>query len=177
MPLESQAALETAVCDALRTSLSYRNEQCRRTFDGRPWPSAGDSFLAVWSGGGRDSFREQDNHLDEEFRFSLTLTLRTGKYPFDRMVEPRDDLEQRFNRIVELLHTDTFGWSVLRAANALAGFDGSGQPIGFRRAMRWLGTEDVQEQSGKWFNAQGDKTCGLSQTCHFGRVLRFRKTG
>ena len=177
MPLlEPQAALETAVVNAvLAGGLGYLAPQVVRTFDGRPPPSCGPIFLAVWSGGGRRRGNSSDG-LDQYFGVNVTLTLRTVQ-PFDRSIRHRDDVENRLNDVVALVHQDRYAHSIILAANAMAGYRQASvvdptKHVGFCQALGWAGTDDCREVGGEWFLSQSAKHAGVTQTAHFDGARR-----
>jgi len=174
MALQPQAALETAVRNAIRTSLEYPDAQCQRTHAGMPHPRAGNVFVSVWYDGQRDS--EMRTCLNEVFGVYVTVTVRAVQ-PFDRWVIHRDDLEARLNAIKALLHADSYNFAISRAAAVLAEFDGTGQAVGFREALWFRGFDAVQEVGPDWFSASIDGPnvpVGLAQRARFGGARRVQ---
>lgn len=170
MALEPQAALETAVRDAIRSTLGYTQRDCERMYDGRPAPTAGDWFVSVWSPSGRSS--SSRTCLDEQFSVHVTLTARVA-LPYDRRLRIRDELERRINAIRALIHKDNLNWSILRAANTLADLSHTNntKSVGFCESLMLEGLDPLQEVGGDWFSASGSQApsiTGLVQTARFG---------
>ena len=177
MALEPQAALETAVRDAIRTTLGVSRAMCDRMFDGRPPPSCGPIFVAVWSGGRRSQGKAGRTALDQMFTVAVTITARINR-PFDRQVIHRDEIEKRMNAIVALIHLDTWNQSVINASNTLAAYRASNPggilPVGFSEALAWESTEDVRQVDGSWFMAEPEKLAGIAQTAHFAKARHIQ---
>lgn len=170
--LQPQAALETAIRNALRTTLVYRAEQCDRTLDARPSLMCPPLFVGVWSEGERNS--TMPTCLNEEFGVNVTVTIRSN-LPYDRMLTERDAIEYELNRIRALIHGDVYNHAILNAANVLADLGtGATQHIGFTKALRFLRFEPISIVDGRWFQAEAEEFAGLSQTARFGGAQRVQ---
>ncbi len=177
-PLEPQDALEAAVVNVILASGApgggeYPVSQVKQMFDGQPEPRAGNIFISVWHDGRRAS--EMRTCLNEVFGVYVTLTIRCTQ-PFDRWLLHRQDLEKRLNTIRALIHRDSLNFFICRAAAALAGYDGTGQPVGFREALAFDGFDPIEVQGPSWFSAEPDdaRGVGLSQRARFGKARRVQ---
>lgn len=191
MPLQPQAALETAVLDALRTAtdadpagLGYTSAFSGRSVDGRPAPLCGEYYAAVWHDGSRQAGRGVLTSLDEVHGVYVTLTVRTGRLPWDRWAELRDRLESLANAVQRLVHSDAWGYRIVGAANTLAGYRDAGTPganvaaAGFAEPLRWEGTDAVSPEGPDHFHADLSRPSaadvGLSQRVRFGGCRRVQ---
>lgn len=183
--MEPQAALETAVLNALKNSshTCIRNAQIARMCDGRPRPVCGNVFISVWSDGSRNGDVQRRTMLPEIMGVKVTATVRF-LVPFDRRVKHRDDLEEILNRVVEVVHKDLYDHAILNAANDLASLEApdpaSQLPAGLVEALTFMNYEPVMEVGPDWFftnmEVQGfsEKDFGLAQTVNFGQAARYR---
>lgn len=172
--LQPQAALETAVRDALKAALSLTDRDCGRTFNGQPPPACGQRYLAVWSPAGRDS--QSRTSLDEVFKVHVTVTIRATGTTYDRWLRHRDDLEKLLNQARAAVHLDVLDHRISRAANALAGLDSPAATahVGFREALAYVGLDDWQVVTGRWFQAAQEDLAGLAQTLRFSKSRRVQ---
>lgn len=179
MPLEPQAAIESAVTTLLTTAvigggLGWDTKFCKRMLDGQPPPLCGPWFASVWHDGSRQAGPTGNVNLDEIHAFSVTVTVRLVQ-PFDRWVQHRDELETKVNDLRALIFTDRLNHVIINAANTLAGFRAANVPdgtnwVGFCEALKWESCEPIQEVGPEWFHAnvdQGDRNCGLAQRVRF----------
>jgi hypothetical protein len=181
--LQPQAALETAVRDAIRVQLGYNVQNCDRTFDDTPHPRAGMFFVAVWSPGGRTNGKGRRVALDQIHNVKVTVFARINR-PFDRLVQHRDEVEARMNAIVALVHRDSLDHALIAAANVLAGYRPAytvtppepTHPVGFVEALAWERTEDIELVGGEALGLTG-KEAALSQTASFGSARRVQSQG
>jgi hypothetical protein len=180
MSLGEQAALETAVMNAIRAQLGYSNAQCARTPMGQPEPRCGNVFVSVWSHGGIGA--KSKMYYEAIFGVSVTVTIRFTQ-PWDRWVQHYDDLSQRVHAIHILIHTDIYNYSICRQADLLANFRPSGvpdlvRPAGFVEALWFQGADDRQTQGPDWFHANiespGKTDVGVSQELRFGGARRVQ---
>lgn len=176
MALEAQAALETAVVNAIRAAalggFTWTTKNSGRMYNGEPPPACGNYWLSVWSDNNRSS--KWRTALEEKFEVYVTLTVRAVQ-PWDRMVVHRDDLEAKLNRISALIHQDVWTYAISRAANTLAAYDGVSQVVGFREGLKFLRYDPIQEVGAAWFKSQlDDPRTGLAQTARFGDCLHVR---
>ena len=184
-PLQAQAALETAVVNALLAAppagLESPSAQCARMYNGQPPPKCGNVFLSVWYDGQRGT-DNQRTKLTELFGVYITLTLRFV-LPFDRWLRHRDDMEARMNAIKVLICQDTWNYSIINAANTLAGFRSSGtgdttKPVGWAEALVFQGFDAIQEVGPDWFHARvehaTEKDVGIAQRIKFGMARRVQ---
>lgn len=184
-PLNPQAALEQAVLAAVQTvasdGYSYDRVNSARMFDGQPPPRCGNVFLSVWYDGQRGTLGQR-TYLSELFGVYLTLTLRFVQ-PFDRWVHHRDDMEARANALKVLICQDTWNYSIISAANTLAGFRSSGgpnlgAPVGWCEPLVFQGFDPIQDVGADWFHADpgraGEKDVGIAQRIKFGMAKRIQ---
>lgn len=184
--LQPQAALEQATLNALLASGAPGGgvipaSQCSRMFDGQPPARCGTVFYAVWS----DAARRNEGHktsYSELFNVSITVTIRLAQ-PADRWLIHRDDLEARVNAAVFLIGQDQQNFSIVNAANALAGFRSSGGPAtgappGWVESLLFAGLEAVKVIGPDWFQAATDsdsgKPSGIAQRIRFEGARRIR---
>lgn len=172
--MECQAALETAVCNAIIAgAIGYDAKTCRRMWDGEPPPLMGQAFVSVWYDGQRTN-QAFKTSLDELFGVYVTITLRFVK-PFDQLVFHRDDMELRANAIRALVQKDAWDHRISRAANELAGFDGNNQPVGFRESLAFERFEPIQMVGPAWFKgAPAANDVGAAQLLRFGKSRRVQ---
>lgn len=179
----SQLAILKAVRDQLRLpvnggGLGYAAPQCEVQFNGQPPPNCGEVFVAVHPGGWR---AEEVEGLAEEFGVAVTVTVRVGKAPLDRMgpnalVGPTGEaLTQRLEAIRALLHMDKGAYPVLALANATIGSGANG----FVEPLRFLDGGTPQECGPDWFSTDWDgggrlPPVGIAQTLTFGRAKRYQ---
>jgi len=187
-PLQPQAALEQAVVNLLirpvevsKPGLGLAEAECGRTYDGQPPPRCGDVYYAVWSKSGRHSVQRHASGIEEVFTVLVTITLRTARYPFDRWLLPRDDLERRANAVVNLVATDALDYRISREADRLAGLDHGKsltRPIGFVEALNYEDMSDIEEVGPSWFHAESEsdvsEAVGITQMLRFGGNKRIR---
>ncbi len=194
--LAPQAALETAAVTGIIGSTpainpktgtafpSYTAKNVKRMFDERPGPLVANVFVSVWS----DNVRKNNPgrmQFDEEFHFSVTITIRTPVEHFDVWVHFRDELEARANAIRKTLGLDALDYVHTRAANTLAGYTMSVQdpdkPVGFVEAFGFLDMGPIQSCNLQHFQADLDEPpkidVGLRQTLNFGKSRRIQRFG
>lgn len=171
MSLEPQAAIESAVLRSIRSIPGGRftTKNSDRMYNGEPPPASGPFFVAVWSGGGRQS--TSDTSLTEVFRLAVTVTIRAEK-PWDRWLAMRDELERMLNLVRAVVHVDCLNNKIQREASALMAADGTDQRVGFRDRLMLEGFDDAQHVGCDWFKADpensGPGDAGLAQTARFG---------
>lgn len=184
--LSPQAALEQAVVNAIQAmtggDFTYATDAyCRRMYDGHPPPLMGNYFVSVWYDARRDSSAKR-TYLDELFGVYLTITLRFVQ-PFDRWLVHRDEMEARANALKVLICQDSYNYSIINAANILAGFRSSGQspasqPVGWCEALVFQGYDPMQEVGADWFRAHVNSTSlrdmGIAQRLKFGLARRVQ---
>lgn len=184
-------ALLFAVRDAIRAAgFGYGKAECEITDDdGHPPPRCGNTFVSVHAGRARSS---RDNQLFEEYDFSVTLTMRTGRVSIDRIGDqliarnvPRAPLGTRdgFNAKVEqlraLLHMN---WRVVvltsqtpSSANDNLSAWCTGQVYGFCEPMRYRGPDRIQDVGAEWFGADPEaEDFGLKAEMRFEGAKRFQ---
>jgi hypothetical protein len=196
-PLECQAALETAVVNAILAMTlpaalcpsgpapNYSRLTCGRSGAGEPRPWTGNLFVAVWHDGSRESKSREAMH--EIFGVSVTATVRMNG-PYDQLVTARDALESILNPIRAMIHYGiapggTQLANIVYNACQLAQLDPGGAyannaPPGFREALVFNRYDAVQEVGPDWFAAKvggaGFDVPGLKQTAHFGQASRVQ---
>lgn len=179
MPLPPQAALETAVLNAIRTAIpSYVARNSGRQKGPRPPASAptGELWLSVWHDGSLPA--SPRGALDLVHGVNVTLSVRVHLPP-DRDVAHRDELHARVAAVVALVHKDHRDFSIVNAAAVLADFDtGPTKPIGWREGLHFAGVDPVQEVGGEWYGADpAEPLAALAQTARFTGARRIQATG
>lgn len=174
----SLEALLIAARDRLRRRLGLDPAACEVTFDGRPFPHAGELFVAVHEGEWRadESVGAADLSLPEAFGVEVTVTVRCGAAPFDRigtevLAAARRGLLAVCRQAAVALH---MSYEVIEAANAELGTGANGlyHPLVFRDGGR------ATPRGPDWFGARGTKAnppCGLSRTLAFGGAQRAQR--
>lgn len=184
MPLEPQAALETAVLNLLQTSsgsggLGYTSANSGRLDKGMPPANCPPWFVCVWHDGSRQAGPNARVCLDEYHAVFVTITVQLS-LPWDRWTTHRDALEAKVNDIRALVGKDAYNHVIVNAANTLAGYrtsqtpDGSSR-VGFCEALAFAGADAIVEAGPDWFHAAVDSRpdlCGLYQTLRFDRCRR-----
>lgn len=190
----SQRALLLAVRDRLRDApanggLGFVAAECEVMFDGQPPPICGERFSAIWPGEWTGHYVEG---ADEMLGVNVTVTLRVGKVPRDRMgvnalVGPTgQNLDQLLESIRAKLHmdpgprtaTDARNYPVLTMANAyitalLGPNNGFVEPLQFQNGGR------PEPKGPEWFEAASDvegatPPVGIAQTLSFGGARRLQ---
>lgn len=151
----SMEALLLAVRDRLRTECDYADAQCDVQPDGRVPPPAGQVYVSVHPAGFRNT-AEYDLGLDEAYDVTVTLTMRAGWLPRDRVgtqqtARPSAGLYARAAAIRAALH---MAYAVTAAANEAIGDDENG----FVEPLRFSSCSAPQEKGPEWFGAEGDAT-------------------
>lgn len=186
--LQPQAALEQAMVNLLlrptevdKPGLGLPQAMCGRTYDGQPPPRCGDVYYAVWSKSGRHGVVRHAVGIEEVYTVLVTITLRTSRYPFDRWLVPRDDLEARANAVTNLVAKDALDYRISKEADRLAGLDHGrsvSRPIGFVEALNYEDMGDIEEVGPPWFHAESEsdaaEAVGITQVLRFGGNKRIR---
>lgn len=156
-------ALLHAVKDNLRREVpGWTPANCEVMADGQPPPYSGDWFAAIHQAGSRSTMM---NALDERFDFSVTLTVKVGGVPLDRVgnkllaVPLARDLalktgwNARAEQIRAFLH---MAWGVLQEANTLLStWEPGNIPVyGFCEPAHFAGMDMPYLVGGEWFAAQ-----------------------
>lgn len=186
-------ALLLAVRDRLKQGLAdgglaYTAAECEVMFDGQPPPRCGELFVAIhegyWLPGPPD---EDDGSLTELCGVDVTVTVRTGKVPFDRLGTDAycgpagQSLEERCRAIIAKLHKDPgpraagnpAHYPVLATANATIGAGENG----FIEPLVFIKPGKVTPRGPAWFSSDlpdGQAPSGLSLTLHFGGAKRVQ---
>jgi hypothetical protein len=173
----SQRALLIAVRDRIRDRLNYGPTECDVRPDGRPIAAASETYVAVHEGEWRGVDCEG---LDELFGIDVTVSVRSGVTPDDRlgeslMVGPAGmSLDEKLRGIVALLHRDPPDYPVLNAANVLIGAGGNGLVV----PLRFSHADRTKIADPKWFwgppAEEDDCPAGLYRTLHFVEAERVQ---
>lgn len=175
----AEEALLEAVRDHLRAALRLDDAECEVMADGRPMPSAGEFFAAVHEGEWRADEGKGDEGLHEVMGVLVTVTLRCGSTPFDRigtdvLAKARRGLLARAREVVAALARDR--QQVRQLANAkFAGEDpAAGSVNGYFTAPKFRDGGRVEARGPEWFHAKGKSGApvGLSRTLTFGGAER-----
>ena len=112
--------------------------------------------------------------LAEEYTAIVTVTMRTGRAPHDRLGAGLMELANGFDDLVDdvraCLNADMLDARVINRANAIIA--GAGGP--FVTGMEFLGDDDPFVVAGDWFHAESAQPCGVVQHLRFGRVSRLQ---
>lgn len=126
----SQRAICLAVRDYLQAQNGWVQEQCDVSVDGSPKPMSDDWFVAIHEGGYVNS---SHNSLDEIHSVQVTVTIRTGTMPSDRIAnnaifgggistsgipEESASTTEILQLVKRQLNMDPAGYAVLALANA-----------------------------------------------------------
>ncbi len=171
----STAALLQAVRDRLRSQLGYAQDKCDVRPDGRPIPSAGDSYIAVHQGGVRGGHAYS---REEYYVVLVTISLKGSRAPFDRWgqvneLEALRNIEAFADPIIDQLHgAGTNGIAILTAANNIIGASSNGfiTPLLFRQDSGGYGIKAAD-----WWGAkEPDQFAGIAKVLRFEDALRKR---
>lgn len=161
-----------ATRNAIRTEFGLDEFHCDVTPDGKAAPISGQWYYAVHPGEMTNSAK---NCLDERVGLRVTITIRTGVAPVDRVgqnaVTPSTGILARAKRLRALLHMN---YAVMEAANAL--ISGEGVTVsGFSEPMRFLSATYLGPKGPSWFFADGqDEYTGLAVELRFGDARRVQ---
>jgi len=176
--MDFQEALETAFVNMIVAEgitvvqgslpvVSINARNCKRMYDGRPDPTAGNFFVSVWS---RNFKRARDrNAIDETFRCFATVTRRFDQRPFDRWVTYRDEVDKLLSQVIAVGMRDSWSWTISNEMNRIAGF--TWQPgdttkrIGAAEALYFEEASDIVDVGPDWFNAGADSQSGAMPGC------------
>ncbi len=186
----SQRALLLSCRDVLQASktasppalvgLGLPQAQCDVLFDGQPPPGCGELFVALHPG---EWTTEDIEGLNEVFGLDITVTVRVGVLPRDRMAPTSilaslagESLDQQLEAIRALLHLDSVRDQWLNQANTYIG----GTANGFVEPPRFRGGDRPQACGPDWFGTDWDgqgplPPVGISQTLHFGGARRLQR--
>ena len=162
-------ALLQATLNHLRDTLSLDASTSEVMPTGKPPAFAGEVFYTVHPG----TVSNQDVHcLDEQYSLDVTITLRSGKVPTDRvgtelLLAEDDGIYDRADAVRAAIHMRYVG--LMNDANT----DLTASVNGFVEPLVFLGYGRVQEQGGNWFGGKGGPgSAGISLTLSFGRARR-----
>jgi len=159
-----QESLELAVVAAIQNDLGWTGAAnfVARTFDGEPPPRMGHLFVAVWSDNSQGTHSR--DFLERDFKVFVTVTLRCS-FPFDRWIEHRDDLNDRVERIIGLIHKDLSAHSITNAAEVFYSPDDDH----FIEALGFVGADAIRVVGAEWFKVEPSSgQIGIAQTLRFG---------
>lgn len=175
----SQAAYMNQAVDLIRQLTGFAELGADVTIDGQPHPGAGQWFYAVhpgeWSGASEDA------DLDEYIGFLVTLSLKVGFSPKDRIgrkyIETQKGFEKNFRRVIVPpgLHRND---SLMNAVNVQILADDPVASQGFCEPALFLGMSGPPEFKGaEWFTSAEDTKfayAGMAQTAVFGKARRVQ---
>jgi len=173
----SLRAYMKAVKNQIQTTYSVDQTGCDVTPDGRPVPVAGQVFYAVHPGTITNS---RQNALDEQYGFSVTLTMRTGYAPWDRVgsnvIADDSGLLAKAEALRVLLNMN---YTVMAAANALipnTPAAGGSTVTGFVEPLVIQSVAYLGVKGPDWFFAEGvdDSATGVAVELRFGRARRVQ---
>lgn len=161
-----------AVLDHLRASLALDESTSEVMPTGKPPAFSGDTFYVVHPG---QIGTDQVEGLEETFGVDVTITLRTGSVPADRVgteliLNTTTGIYARAAAVRAKLHMRYA--DVMNDANAALGSGVNG----FVEPLWFLGAGRVQEQGAAWFSAKATTAnpAGISLTLSFGRARRIQ---
>lgn len=172
-------ALRLAVKAQLLTSLSLNADgrECACTVDGRPWPMAGQKFVAVHPGPHQN--RGNDHH-DELHSVLVTVTFRSPVYPTDRedqLLDLDEQLDEYCDKVAQVLHDTDTADAIRVAANVTLTAEDATQN-GFVEPLRFRGCSQPQYRGAEWFRCgEGNEADGISRTLVFQEARRIVRTG
>lgn len=180
----SQRAICQAVRDYLKTERGYTSKECEFGFDGRPLPvwsgSRKSYFVAIHPGSWQPVGDPMSEALEEVFGVQITVTVKLGQVPKDRIgtnayLGPAgESLDDELRAIIALLHHDKGAYPVLNAANTILGPSVNG----FIEPLRFLSGGSPQKVGPDWFSAVTGRStqavAGLAQTLQFGLAKRIQ---
>ncbi|HUT88741.1 MAG TPA: hypothetical protein VMY37_04550 [Thermoguttaceae bacterium] len=154
----SLSALLTAVRNQVRNQLKLEKLECGCQLDGHPPPSFGGRYVAVHPTGWGPGDSQIDHGLDEVYRVTCTITMRTPVVPKDRMMDELflkalSGMETLAREIIAHVHQN---YTVMNEANSLiAGDDKLIQPL------FWDGCDvPPRPETGAWVWSDSAKDIG-----------------
>lgn len=164
----SQRALLLAVRDHLRQELNLRELDCENTFDGRPLPMSGESFIAIHPGSWTNDTPEC---LDERYGIQITVTVRLPRVPQDRwgpelFTKAAEGLDALLEKIRVKAHMN---YTLMDRANVIIGATGLLPTAnGFIQPLCFRDGGQPMPKGPNWFAAAGrGQYAGLAQTLTF----------
>lgn len=170
----SMRALALGTRDYLRSVLSLDSTNSEVCIDGQPPAFAGEWFYAVHPGGWRHQ-SSGDDHPDEVYSLSVTLTTRGGRAPFDRwwteiLALADTGLLARAEAVRAKLHLN---YSAMAEWNT--NIAGEGVTVaGFVEPLRFESCTAPQRRGPSWFHGKGARDSGFSLTLSFGGARRIQ---
>ena len=160
-PLETLEALKTAAAQHLRNVLGLPEHDCDITPDGQPKPDCGQVFVSVHGGSINNRATEA---LDEYVDFAVTVTLRMGYLPFDRVKTEGLDYVRKVKAACHKSYDLT---ALATAASA---------DVVFTEPPMFAGMSDLMVKHNDWFFAEDrdDPDTGIAYTLNFHRARRIR---
>lgn len=164
-----------AVRDAIRTKYDLDVMHCEVTADGKAHPDAGEWYYAVWPG---DLANSAQNCLDEQVSVNVTVTMRTGFTPPDRVgvsaIVPAGGLIRRVKELRAFLHMN---YDVLDAANVYLNAAAGAETAGFKVPLMFQNARYLGPKGPDWFWADPtgeDAITGLAVQITLGRARRVQ---
>ncbi len=137
---------------------------------GKPPAKSGEEFYAIHDGGETQS---DDESMEEESFFTITVSFRGGKLPYDswgtELIAKADTGILAKCRVVAAhLHMNE---DVRVAANVIIGAGENG----FTETIRYLGRGLVEEKYGDWWHGERGKVPdGVAVQLRFGKLKRYQ---
>lgn len=179
----SMAALLKGAKSAIETHLGIASDSKRDsivdvTEDGRPKPSSGQVFYGIV---GTTMSNQQTQSLHESYGISVTITLRAGYSPHDKLGQElmlkkatagqpnTGGLWDRAERLRAALH---MSYSLIEAANTEIG----GSENGFYHPLIFQSCQYLGVRGPDWFDAEGDShsPSGVVMLIQFGEAKRLQ---
>lgn len=172
-----EAYLE-AVRDAIQAAFGIDGDRCEVTPDGKAHPNAGEWYYAVHPGSLTNAAQ---NYRDDRVGLYITVTMRTGFAPQDRVgqnvILGKNGLIRRCKAVAALVHMQydpMYQANELLTAAAVADGQPGASPFAeplVLESMTYLGVKGPD-----WFFAEGqnDAITGLAVQMSFGRARRVQ---
>lgn len=166
-------ALLVATRDRLRSELKFNPEDCIIQEDGKPTPTCGPLFVAIYGTDWSPDTLDMNRGIDERADIAITVTRRMSATAFDVRGESfyiNDSLaiEDTIHKIKCQVHQN---YTLITAANALLTGDNK-----IMEPLRWLGGDaQPQKVDNTWFSSEAPLDyAGVTMTIRFGRARRMQ---
>ena len=172
----SVGRLMLSVRDALRLNMELTDDECHVMPDGRPMPSCGQKFIAVYAhswNASPDDFNASEG-LAEWYGVTCAVTFRTAHVPFDRYIPGIGlELEDFCRRIISNVHLSQ---EILLRTNERIEEELS-QSTAMLEQIRWASADpSPQFVTGDWFGEGPpiDNNTGLMTEVRFEQATRIQ---
>jgi hypothetical protein len=153
---DGMTAAINAVVAHLRSTLSLNDTDCDAQPEGQPPPNSGKIYYAVHQGDWKIHEEGSDNSLDEIYGVKVTITLRAGGVPTDRLdAEIYTQARLQAAKVRSAIHVD---YTLFNAINAL--LDAGEQP--FNEPLRFRVIEGPTKKKPDWFYSDQKESKAVS---------------